>query len=484
MFISKTDGKLPLFSWLVAVLISFMDDPLFAGRLISILSGIVTLAGVILIAQKLYSREVGWCAGIFYIICPYALHLERMAMLESLLTCLGVGSVYISLKIANTRNIKVAWFLGLGALMGLAFSTKATALLLFPVLIYIFYERSKWRQADFRIAFAGSLITALSLIIPFLLSSQAPVFAGRHAVFSAPEYYIPWRTLLTFPWQIWLRNLMVIGEFYSAYLTLPVLLLLILSIINIWKEKAGRRGILICWAVLPVASVLLIANSFFSRYFLLAIPPVIILAATGFKDLLNYICQKFFLYTAGKFEHIRIKPFIGAVLLLIILLNSIIFSFQLLKNPVNAPFPKLDRMLYVEGMPSGFGLKMAAEFLIAESNKSPLILMTTFGLGNPQEGLAVFLWGEKNIRVIPANWWPQSPKLIPENDTFPLLASKHQRTPLRQEPVSTLKNAYFLYPFTTYPVAKFLKANPGWEKIWQHKHLNGKDTINIFKKDG
>lgn len=67
--------------------------------------------------------------------------------------------------------------------------------------------------------------------------------------------------------------------------------------------------------------------------------------------------------------------------------------------------------------------------MIEESKRLPLNLIITIDLGNPQEGLSVLLWEKENIQLIPAPWWPNTPKLIPEKGTFPLLASKHQRTP-------------------------------------------------------
>ena len=324
--------------------------------------------------------------------------------------------------------------------------------------------------------------------LPFFLSAQEPVFANRHAVFNNPDYYLSLDTFLSFPLMIWWRNLWVISEFYKGYLSVTFLLLTLVFLADTVNQKNRGGWILIFWAAFPPLVILLLANGFYSRYFLMAIPPVILMGARGFICLLEFIIEKFHFFCQGRKPSKTPELLIGSSLFILVLLSNLIFSSKLIMSPEKSPLPELDRLLYLEGMSSGYGLKMAARFLVEESKESPLILMTTVDLGNPQEGLSVYLWGNKKIRVISAPWWSKSPKLIPEKETFPLLASKHQRTPLRQESVAKLENIYFLYPFTAYPESRFqkdnpgfLKDNPGFEKVWTYTHFNGKDSIKIFK---
>src|SRR3989338_4724321 len=57
-FISLEDGKQPLFIWLAAVAQKFVNDPLVASRLISVLSGFGSLVGIYLIARNLFGEKV------------------------------------------------------------------------------------------------------------------------------------------------------------------------------------------------------------------------------------------------------------------------------------------------------------------------------------------------------------------------------------------------------------------------------------------
>src|SRR3989344_3182848 len=45
-FLPLSDGKTPLFMWTMMPLFKVFEDPLFAGRFLSVMSGLVTLLGV------------------------------------------------------------------------------------------------------------------------------------------------------------------------------------------------------------------------------------------------------------------------------------------------------------------------------------------------------------------------------------------------------------------------------------------------------
>ena len=255
LFISKTDGKLPLFSWLVALIISFYEDPLIPGRIVSVMAGMFTLVGVIHIGRNFYSPAVGVVAGILYITCPYALHLERMAMLESLLTACGVWMIILAHKIASSKPESFFQYIALGIVMGMAFLTKATALLFLPVLVFIFLSKKVWSRPELLKGLSLSLAIPLLMSLPFFLSSQAPVFENRHAVFNNPEYYLSMDTLLSFPVMVWWRNLWVIADFYKEYLSVALLLLILIfseSLLDPMLKGSARvvRGL--CLVLLTV----------------------------------------------------------------------------------------------------------------------------------------------------------------------------------------------------------------------------------------
>src|SRR3972149_3573367 len=50
-FLPLTDGKQPLFMWLVIPFLKIIRDPLFAGRVTSVFAGVGTLVGIFLTAN-------------------------------------------------------------------------------------------------------------------------------------------------------------------------------------------------------------------------------------------------------------------------------------------------------------------------------------------------------------------------------------------------------------------------------------------------
>src|SRR3989338_8000135 len=56
-FISLTDGKQPLFTWLMYPVLMVFSDPLIAGRFVSVLSAVVTSIGIYFLAKELFNRK-------------------------------------------------------------------------------------------------------------------------------------------------------------------------------------------------------------------------------------------------------------------------------------------------------------------------------------------------------------------------------------------------------------------------------------------
>ena len=137
--ISKVDGKQPLFFWLNAVTLNFFTDPLLAGRCVSLVAGGASVLGIYWIGRTLFSTASGFLAGLIYIVCPYMFFFDRLALVDGLLSALGVWVFLVSLRLAIEIKSLQLGFRWLGILLGLAVLTKATALLLFPVVLMVFY---------------------------------------------------------------------------------------------------------------------------------------------------------------------------------------------------------------------------------------------------------------------------------------------------------------------------------------------------------
>src|SRR3989344_8880884 len=67
LYYSLYDGKQPLLMWFFGISETIFTDPLFAGRIISVLTGAFTLLGIYLLAKILFNKKVAVISALLYI---------------------------------------------------------------------------------------------------------------------------------------------------------------------------------------------------------------------------------------------------------------------------------------------------------------------------------------------------------------------------------------------------------------------------------
>src|SRR5258708_18434289 len=53
-FISLTDGKQPMYVWIAMLLLKVIHDPLMAGRLVSVIAGFFSMAGMFFLGREIF----------------------------------------------------------------------------------------------------------------------------------------------------------------------------------------------------------------------------------------------------------------------------------------------------------------------------------------------------------------------------------------------------------------------------------------------
>lgn len=291
MFI-RMEGKNPLFYWLNALTLNVFANPLVAGRVVSIFAGFASLAGIYLIGKKLYSEKHGLVAALFYIFCPYTLYFDRLALVDSLLCACGVWMIFAATRIADTArpgNLQgYKEFIFLGFIMALALFTKGTAILLLPlpVLILCLFGCHK-EDAFWKKIILCLVIACLPLVLLYFFGKNVGYFE-RTDFFQIPNRLaLTPEEILSFPWDIWRRNLGITAEFIVTYLTLPVIALVLFGFLFAFRGK--KSAALVLWAAFTILAINAVARGFYSRYFLVAAPPMILLAATAALRLVDFL---------------------------------------------------------------------------------------------------------------------------------------------------------------------------------------------------
>ncbi|CAI2716901.1 ArnT family glycosyltransferase [Nitrospina watsonii] len=483
LLIPLTDGKQPLFMWLNVVTLALFEDPLVAGRMVSVLAGWASMWGVYLIGRDLFRRRVGAVAALLYALIPYTLFFDRLALTDSLLTAFGVWSLRWALHIALETREPVTAFRVLGVLWGLALWTKASALLLLPVpvLIFLFWQVHKRPGFWMQLGVAVAIPLLMNLFIHYL--GPAVRVPGRLPFLHHLGYFIPVEDLVRFPVMIWLRNLWVTHEFFATYMTAPLAVLFVVGLVPLIRHKDRRELALWSAFFFPALGIVLVAQGFFSRYFLPMIPAVLLIVAVTADRLAVSIPKRLQARASGS---PALQTGVLAVLVLSLSAAAAVWDAKLLRDPKTAPLHELDRLLYVEGMNSGYGVKEAAQYLKAEAAKNKaqrgyeMYLMVPPLPGNPAEGISVYLFGDPNVIVVPAFWWPEKP-LLPDSNHFTRRPSIYELFPRVRRHAHLLDFAFFIYPNTTYPQERFLQVNPTFHKAWTHPKPDGKHAVDLFQ---
>ena len=320
--IAGDSGQQPLFTWLTAILLNIFPDPLFAGRLVSVLAGLASMMGLYRIGHGVYNRTAGLLAAFIYIVFPYTYFFDRLALPAGLLTALILWMFRWFLHIAQQTRPEGKAFGILGILMGASLLTYWIAVFVLPVLFTLLFTRRVHHRPEFWMQFGTGVVVALVMNIPIVLNTS--------------------------------------------------------------YEQSGR-------------------------------------------------------------------------------------------------------LHYEEGMGSSIGVRQAAQFLMEEAEAYrektgvPLPVMLPVSPGNPSEGIAVYLWKHPDVRLVPAFWWPESPKLIPSGLRFSHRPSIHQTFPVKRRETTLLRHAYIVFPAMGYSREKFLQENPRFRQVWSVTATGENTSITVYK---
>lgn len=387
LFLSLTDGKPPLFIWIMAVFLKLFPSfwYLVAGRLPSVITGLISLFGIYALASLLFhSRKTSFLAALLYIVSPFALVYDRMALFDSFLLSMLLWSSYFAIRTSQSLSKKDAFLWGF--FLGIAFLVKINALLFLFLTPAVFLLFVTWKQSWSQWKKTITLLV-LAFGISQVLRYSLIVSNGYHeyTIKSVNRYALPFSTLITHPFQVFPTNILLYSSWFIGYVTLPIFLLGVIGFI--WFAKANWRA---AAAIFLLFAAPIIATAFVSivtipRYILFVLPYFLI--ATSFAAA-RMLKTKFF-----------------TVIFIAILLLPIAFDAQLLFYPPSAPIPSEDYYQYISGLPSGYGFAKIFSFFHHEAATKKHITIITIGFfGSYPYAFNLEFWDNPHVTVL--NTWP------------------------------------------------------------------------------
>lgn len=392
-YISLEDGKQPLFIWLAAVFQRFVQDPLIATRLVSIFAGFGSLIGIYLVAKNLFGKNVGKISTLLYLLSPFTLLYDRLALYDSLLTMLGLYAIYFTIKMVNKPSLGIAQLNAYA--IGLATITKSSGnffLFLLPFsLLLVNKKPTKKSFTKWAILIVYAALTSIIIYNALRLSPLFYRIAQKNSEFiRSPQ------DVISSPFAHFTSNMTTIAGWLITYLSIPLFALLIGSIALVLYKKNLKGIYLLVVIAAPLTTELLFNKVLYPRFVLFYFPYVLILIA----NCLEYIYLKLKIDT-------RLKYLLLSAFFVLPSINS----FLLITNPTKASIPKSDSDQYLNSWPAGFGVDAVVDFFKAESQNKVINVATEGTFGLLPYALNIYLNQNQNIKI--DAYWPLNPEELP-----------------------------------------------------------------------
>lgn len=343
-FIALANGKQPMLPWLGMSLMTLGVGPLTAVRLVSALSGLVTLTMMGLVGHRLGGLRVGLTAAAGGAVVPYLFVHNSMGLMEPLVAATASTALYLQLRLAERPRLDFALLLGIVFAVGLL--TKETgkfALVLLPLSLLCFrWNDPAWRD---RLAlWAGYAALALALAgIGYSILKLSDLYDELERAGEAIGLHRDYGDALRHPGRWAERNWPLFRAGLGGYLTAPIVVAAAVGAGLGLRSRPRLTGVLIGWALVVIGGATLLAGFPFPRYILVSVPPLVILAAYGLVRVVEAVATR-----AGRYA----RP-AGAAVLAIALVPTFLFDARVLVNPNTARYPALDDRQFVTGGTAG-----------------------------------------------------------------------------------------------------------------------------------
>lgn len=384
-FLPLSDGKTPLFMWLIIPLLKIFEDPLFAGRLLSVLSGYLTLLGVLFLGTVFFNKKTGIFGAFFMATSPFMVFFDRMALVDSMLAAFSVWSLNFTMLVIKYSRLSLAMILGY--LLGGAVLTKTPGffnILVLPASLLVFDWSKKARQVRLiKLCLLFGVSVGIAMVMYNLLR-LGPGFLNLSS--RNQDYVFSPLFIMTRPLDPFIPHLKDLMDWFPKLLTWPILIVIFGGVI-LTALKLNRYSLVVLfWCLIPLLVQMALLKTFTARYTLFAIPPLLLLGG-------------WFVSAISSKIKLGLKLLI-LVWLLLFLPLTVYSDYLLLNSSAKVPLPRSERRGYLEDWTAGYGLKQIAAFFNEQSKKQPIVVGTEGSFGTLPDGLQIYLDKNRQVAII------------------------------------------------------------------------------------
>jgi len=415
-FISLVDGKQPLYTWIAMVFMRFIEDPVLAGRLVSVFAGLGSFIGMFILGREVFkSTRIGIIASMLYLISPFTLVYDRMALYDSLTAMVSIWSLYLAILLVRRVRLDVALIFGM--VLGLGMLNKTSGFLslyMVPatVVLFDFQRKDRLQRLGRWVILVGvGAFVAYAMYSILRLSPLFNMVGQKDAVFIYP--FGEWTR---HPTEFFMGNIQGLFDWLIGYLTWPVWIAVLLPAFTFWKHPREKL-LLYGWWLAPFIALALFGRVLYPRFILFMTMPLLVLASLT----INSIALRW-----G-------KTVLGVILLGVLIFPSVWTDYLLLTQPTHALIPQADRGQYINDWPAGWGVKEVSDFILEKSQKEKVVVFTEGTFGLLPYGLEIWLVDKPNIKIhgiwpLPETPPPEVVESVSQNSTY-LVANSPEDVP-------------------------------------------------------
>ena len=388
-FISLTDGKQPLYIWFVIPFMKIFADPLFAGRMASVVSGLGTVLGMGYLSYLLGNKKTAFYALLLSALSPYLFFYYRFGVMESMLVAASLWTVNFSVILARTKRLDVALILGMVA--GMTILVKSSALFFLLLIPFAYLLEGNFKKIFSPPTYRYLGLVFITLILAAVIYNVQRLSPWMHMIGAKNAFFtVPYNEIFKEPARLW-NNFLDVWRWQLHYSTWPVSILALWGVFVISKKNLRTGLYTLSLLMIPVLGTVAIARLFAPRYIIYATPFVLLFASFALASI--------------KPQKLR---FITS--LLVLLLPAFLLG-KLVIDPINYPYHAVDGG-YVNGWSAGNGTKQIADWAVnrVEETGGKVTVYTEGTFGILPHGLELFADGRVDglsiIGIYPVNKIP------------------------------------------------------------------------------
>jgi 4-amino-4-deoxy-L-arabinose transferase-like glycosyltransferase len=381
LYYSLYDAKQPLLMWIFGIMQHIFSDPLFAGRIVSVFAGLITLVGIYKISINLFNKKVALLSSLLYTVVPIFSFFDRQALMESSIAAIGIWTGYFVIKLAEKKTYLNGIIIGI--ILGLGFFIKSSALLFllsfFISSLYLIKGSSK-KGKIIEIIF----ITISTFLVTTLLLLINPEFWRTFS--SNSRFTLTFLELLRFPIGTWISSIIVNLQILFFYFTPIIFFLSLIGIFQISKKTTKYKVFIIFFILCLIVETFTVKGAT-DRYLVSFIPFLVICA--------SFIGIKF--YEKNKKIGLPIISFLIVIPFVITLYQVFDFPNYLINMGKVSYY---SNSAYLSTNTSGYGLNESIKYFKTLPNKEKIVIGIAQNTGNPESGFQIYFNKDQKPRVV------------------------------------------------------------------------------------